>query len=104
MKNTVKLNESQLRNLIAESVKKVLKEYGGISLSDYDNPSVRNNRLDGDEMTELFQYDAYRDDMDKNFPPEYDEREQVLRTLLKMRNKGLITDNELDKMRDIACV
>ena len=42
MKNTVKLNESQLRNLIAESVKKVLKEYGGISLSDYDNPSVRN--------------------------------------------------------------
>lgn len=26
MKNTVKLNESQLRNLIAESVKRVLKE------------------------------------------------------------------------------
>lgn len=104
MRNTVKLNESQLRNLIAESVKKVLKEYGGISLSDYDNPSVRNNRLDGDEMTELFQYDAYRDDMDKNFPPEYDEREQVLHTLLKMRNKGLITDNELDKMRDIVGV
>ena len=104
MKNTVKLNESQLRNFIAESVNKVLKEYGGISLSDYDNPSVRNNRLDGDEMTELFQYDAYRDDMDKNFPPEYDEREQVLHTLLKMRNKGLITDNELDKMRDIVGV
>ena len=55
-------------------------------------------------MTELFQYDAYRDDMDKNFPPEYDEREQVLHTLLKMRNKGLITDNELDKMRDIVGV
>ena len=104
MKNTVKLNESQLRNLIAGSVKKVLKEHGGISLSDYDNPSVRNNRLDGDETTELFQYDAYRDDMDKNFPSEYDEREQVLHTLLKMRNKGLITDNELDKMRDIVGV
>ena len=26
-KNTVKINESQLRNLIAENVKKVLKEY-----------------------------------------------------------------------------
>lgn len=101
MKNTVKLNESQLRNIVAESVKKVLKEYGGISLADYDNPNVRYNRLDGDEMSQLHQYDSRRDDMEGVFPPEYDEREEVLNDLLKMRNKGLITNDELDRMREV---
>ena len=58
MKKTI--TESQLRQIVKESVKKVLKEYGGISLSDYDNPSIRYNRLDGDDMAQLSQYDAER--------------------------------------------
>lgn len=104
MKQTIKLNESQLKKIVAESVKKVLKEYGGISLSDYDNPHVRYNRVDGDEMTQLLKYDAQRDEDDMNFSPEYDEEEIVLNNLLRMRNKGLITDDELNKMRDIVGV
>ena len=103
-KNTVKLNESQLKRIVAESVRRVLKEYGEISLSDYDNPNVRYNRLDGDEMTQLLKYDAQRDEDDMNFSPEHDEEEIVLNNLLRMRNKGLITDDELNKMRDIVGV
>lgn len=38
MKNTVKLNESQLRKIVAESVKKALKE-GGTNNADFDMPS-----------------------------------------------------------------
>ena len=36
MKNTVKLNEAQLRKIIAESVKNVLKEEGGYYNHDID--------------------------------------------------------------------
>lgn len=36
MKNTVKLNESQLRKIVAESVKNVLKEEGGYYNHDID--------------------------------------------------------------------
>ena len=36
MKNTVKLNESQLRKIVAETVKKVLKEDGGYFNNDID--------------------------------------------------------------------
>lgn len=104
MKNTIKLNEAQLRQIITESVKRVLKEYGGISLSDYDNSDVRYNRFDGDEMTQLFQDDAQRDEDDMRFSPEYDEKELVLNNLLRMRNKGLITDDELNKMKDAVGV
>ena len=103
-KNIIKLNESQLRQIITESVKNVLKEHGGISLSDYDNPHVRYNRLDGDEMTQLSQYDAQRDEDDMRFSPEYDEKELILNNLLRMKNKGLITDDELNKMRDVVGV
>ena len=42
MKNTVKLNESQLRKIVVESVKKVLKEDGGYYNNDIergDSPS-----------------------------------------------------------------
>lgn len=39
MKNTVKLNESQLRKIVAESVKKVLKEYGNDDASPIWNDS-----------------------------------------------------------------
>ena len=99
MKKTI--TESQLRQIVKESVKKVLKEYGGISLSDYDNPSIRYNRLDGDEMAQLSQYDAEHDGMNGKNLPEYNEREEVYHRLLKIRNQGLITDDEFERMRDV---
>ena len=50
MKNTVKLNEAQLKKIVAESVKKVLKE-SGINNRDFDmspeTVSYRNEISDG---------------------------------------------------------
>lgn len=104
MKQTIKLNEEQLRKVVAESVKKGLKEYGGISLSDYDNPSVRYNRLDGDEMTALHQYDSHQDEINGESYPDISEEETILNTLLKIRKMGGITDDELDSIRDRLCI
>ena len=59
MKNTVKLSESQLRKIVAESVKKVLKE-SDINNRDFDmSPeavSYRNRNSDGNPKRPLRQY------------------------------------------------
>ena len=56
MKNTVKLSESQLRKIVAESVKKVLKE-SDINNRDFDmSPeavSYRNRNSDGNPKRPL---------------------------------------------------
>ena len=94
MKNTVKINESTLRKIVAESVKKVLNE-GGISLSDYDNPCVRYNRMDSNAPWEQDNmYDTPTNE------PYYDEDEERWNELLAMRNKGLLSDDELDAIRN----
>jgi len=85
--------------------KKVVEEgYGGISLADYDNPQIMRNRLDGDEMTQLYQYDSFRDEMDRDDPPAAEDYNDVLNALLLLRNKGLISQEEFDNMRDEAGV
>ena len=56
MKNTVKLNEAQLKKIVAESVKKVLKE-SGINNRDFDmspeTVSYRNEISDGNPKRPL---------------------------------------------------
>ena len=68
-----------------------------ISLSDYDNPNVRYNRLDGDE---LGVYDGDYDPGVNDYEFGKSEDEEFLNRLLKMRNEGVISDEELNRMRD----
>ena len=95
-KNTIKLNESTLKQIIAESIRKVMNE-GGISLSDYDNPNVRHNRMDSDAPWE--QDDMYIHDAPTN-EPYYDADEERWGELVAMKNQGLLSDAELDAIRD----
>ena len=93
-KMTKKITESQLRDLIAESVKKVLNE---ISLSDYDN---------GESMSAHYanKLDGYGDedgnyDNDRQFP-DYDSDEDRWDELVHMKNRGLLTDKELEAIAE----
>ena len=94
MKQTKKITESQLRDMIAESVKKVLNE---ISLSDYDN---------GESMSAHYanKLDGYGDedgnyDNDRQFP-DYDSDEDRWDELVHMKNRGLLTDKELEAIAE----
>ena len=94
MKQTKKITESQLRDMIAESVKKVLKE---ISLSDYDN---------GESMSAHYanKLDGYGDedgnyDNDRQFP-DYDSDEDRWNKLVHMKNRGILTDKEFEAIAE----
>jgi len=91
IRTTKQITESQLRAIVAESVKKVLNE---ISLSNYDNPSIRKGFMDGDEFsTDGVEYNP-------SVNPEYDDREERWNELLSMRNRGMLSNEELDAIRD----
>ena len=94
-KNRIKLNESALKQIIAESMRKVLNE-GGISLSDYDNPLARYNRMDSDAPWEQ---DSIYDTSPNE--PYYDADEECWDALLSLNRRGLISDDNLDKIRNI---
>ena len=94
-KNTIRLTESDLKRVISESVKKVLKETK-VSLDDYDNPRIRYNRMDSDAPWE--QDSGYNDGPTNDYY--IDEGEARWNQLLKLRNDGILTDEELDAIRD----
>ena len=76
-KNTIRLRESELKRVITESVRKILKE----SVAPWEQDSAYYN--DGPTN------DWYTD-----------PGEERWNQLLKMRNEGLLTDDELDAIRD----
>lgn len=96
MKNRIKLNERTLKQIIAESMRKVMNE-GGISLADYDNPGVRYKRMDSDAPWE--QDSGYLDNAPINYP-DYEPDEERWNELVAMKNRGLLSDDELDAIRD----
>lgn len=95
--NVIRINESDLRQLVREIVESgiSINEDGGISLSDYDNPVVRYNRYDGDELSGVDEPDGPTNE------PYVDGVEEMLNQILKWRNNGLISDEQADRMRDI---
>lgn len=76
MKNTIKLNEAQLRQIVAESVKKVVNEmqyvtsiegmqvpmFNHAGVHDHDNPFVDNDDGEHYEIEEILEYayNAYK--------------------------------------------
>ena len=72
-----------IQDYVNEAVtkKNVLKEYGGISLSDYDNPNVRYNRLDGDELSGYDPYDGPTNEPDFDEGTLPDAASQVIQTI-----------------------
>ena len=103
MRKNIKLTPEMLQEMISEAVlryvnetmtnKKFLKEYGGISLSDYDNPSVRYNRLDGDELSGVDEPDGPTNE------PDWDEE-----TLPDAAQSVISTIDQIFKRDDIANV
>ena len=95
-KNTVKLNEAQLRNMIAESVKKVLNENGaqwanGNGVYGYDNAE----KLAEDLLT-VFNYNANEDTFQGLTP----KQNQVLNAVYGyLTTGGFETDGALMNLR-----
>lgn len=71
-----------------------LKE--NISLADYDNPDVRYNRMDGDEMSMLDQYDLGNDGPTN----EPDSQQGKLNSILRLRDQGVFSDVDVDAIRE----
>ncbi len=87
MRKIIKLNESQLKNLVMESAKRVMKEmYGDIADTSFgvddvdDSSSISNDAVNDNDF-------------------EQNENATFLKQLLKMRKEGVISDEELNRMR-----
>ena len=69
MKNTIKLNESQLREIVAESIKKVLSEYRERKSYQKDSDQPFINRMN--QFADKYGYDRFRYGRRQGTPEDY---------------------------------